>query len=119
MSDPGTTYRTREEVQEVRSKQDPIAGLQKYLVEWGISDEASLKAIDKESKKEVDQTVEEAKKSPFPDLKEFWTDIYVSDPNDNRLWCDRVEDMADGRGQYKGTAPPYMRGREKEEMHYY
>lgn len=40
--------------------------------------------------------MEEAKKSPFPDLKEFWTDIY-----------------------YKGTEPPFMRGREKEEVHYY
>jgi hypothetical protein len=27
----------------------------------------------------VDSAVEEAKKSPFPDLKDFWTDIYVSD----------------------------------------
>jgi len=44
MSDPGTTYRTREEVQRMRSTQDPIRGLQRYLEEWGIASDAELKA---------------------------------------------------------------------------
>lgn len=78
MSDPGTTYRTRDEVQQMRAQHDAIAGLKKYITEWGVADEAQLKAIDKAAKEEVDVAVEEAKKSPFPDLKEFWTDIYVS-----------------------------------------
>jgi pyruvate dehydrogenase E1 component alpha subunit len=43
MSDPGTTYRTREEIQDVRTKNDAIEGLKKYILEWGISDEAKLK----------------------------------------------------------------------------
>jgi len=62
----------------MRSERDAIAGLKKYILEWGVTDEASLKAIDKAAKEEVDVAVEEAKKSAFPDLKEFWTDIYVS-----------------------------------------
>jgi pyruvate dehydrogenase E1 component alpha subunit len=33
MSDHGTTYRTREEVQRMRSTQDPIRGLQHYIEE--------------------------------------------------------------------------------------
>jgi pyruvate dehydrogenase E1 component alpha subunit len=110
MSDPGTSYRTRDEVQEMRAKRDTILGLKKNILEWGVTDEASLKvslqsrvasraysqAIDKAAREEVDTAVEEAKQSPFPDLKEFWTDIY-----------------------YKGTEPPFMRGRDKEEVHYY
>jgi TPP-dependent pyruvate/acetoin dehydrogenase alpha subunit len=44
MSDPGTTYRTREEVQRMRSTQDPIRGLQHYIEEWGIASSADLKA---------------------------------------------------------------------------
>lgn len=62
----------------MRSKNDVIAGLKKYILEWGVAEESALKAIDAAAKKEVDAAVEEAKKSPFPDLKEFWTDIYVS-----------------------------------------
>ena len=43
MSDPGTTYRTREEVQRMRSTQDPIRGLQHYLEEWGVATDVELK----------------------------------------------------------------------------
>ncbi|KAJ3503812.1 hypothetical protein NLJ89_g8265 [Agrocybe chaxingu] len=96
MSDPGTTYRTREEVQRMRSTQDPIRGLQKYIEEWGLATEQELKQLDKDAKAEVDQAVEEAKASPEPRAEDLWTDIY-----------------------YKGTAPPFMRGREREEVHRY
>ncbi|KAJ7676471.1 dehydrogenase E1 component-domain-containing protein [Mycena rosella] len=96
MSDPGTTYRTREEVQRMRSTQDPIRGLQRYIEEWGLASEQELKQLDKNAKAEVDAAVEEAKASPEPLLKDLWTDIY-----------------------YKGTEPPYMRGREREEVHHY
>jgi len=96
MSDPGTTYRTRDEIQRMRSTQDPIKGLQKYLEDWGVTTEEELKRIDKQAKAQVDQAVEEAKASPEPELKDLWTDIY-----------------------YKGTEPSYMRGREREEVHYY
>ena len=44
MSDPGTTYRTREEVQRMRSTQDPIRGLQRYIEEWGVATDVELKA---------------------------------------------------------------------------
>ena len=93
MSDPGTTYRTRDEVQKMRSTQDPIRGLQKYIEDWGLATEEELKAIDKESKTEVEKAVEEAKTSPEPNMTDFWADIY-----------------------YKGTEPPFMRGREREEV---
>lgn len=78
MSDPGTTYRTREEIQQMRSTRDAITGIKTYLSEWGIADDAKLKAIDKAAKAEVDEAVAQAKKDAFPDLKAFWTDIYVS-----------------------------------------
>ncbi|KAG1787920.1 mitochondrial pyruvate dehydrogenase E1 component beta subunit [Suillus fuscotomentosus] len=96
MSDPGTTYRTREEVQRMRSTQDPIRGLQRYIEEWGLATEQELKQLDKDAKAEVDQAVEEAKQSPEPLTKDLWTDIY-----------------------YKGTEPSSMRGREREEVHHY
>ena len=45
MSDPGTTYRTREEIQRMRSTQDPIRGLQRYIEEWGLASEEELKVL--------------------------------------------------------------------------
>jgi hypothetical protein len=39
---------------------------------------ADRQAIDKAAKEEVDVAVTEAKESPQPDIKDFWTDIYVS-----------------------------------------
>jgi pyruvate dehydrogenase E1 component alpha subunit len=44
MSDPGTTYRTHEEVQRMRSTQDAIRSLQRYIKEWGIASDGELKA---------------------------------------------------------------------------
>ncbi|GAA5977466.1 hypothetical protein JCM11641_000972 [Rhodosporidiobolus odoratus] len=95
MSDPGTTYRTREEIQHMRSSNDPITGLKNSLLEWGVISEAELKKIDKEARAEVEKAVEEAKKSPEPSREEvLYSDIY-----------------------YPGTNPTWMRGREREEVH--
>ncbi|CAA7270630.1 unnamed protein product [Cyclocybe aegerita] len=96
MSDPGTTYRTREEVQRMRSTQDPIRGLQNYLQEWGLASEQELKQLDKEAKAAVDSAVEEAKRSPEPGVEELWRDVY-----------------------FGGTEPAVGRGREREEVHRY
>ena len=46
MSDPGTTYRTREEIQRMRSTNDPIAGLKQKLLDWGVVTEEELMGID-------------------------------------------------------------------------
>jgi hypothetical protein len=52
-----------------------------------------VQAIDKAAKGVVDKAVEEAKTSPEPRVEDLWSDIY-----------------------YKGTEPPFMRGREREEV---
>ncbi|GAA5805755.1 dehydrogenase E1 component-domain-containing protein [Helicostylum pulchrum] len=77
MSDPGTTYRTREEVQKVRATADPITLLKKTIIEHKVATEAELKEMDKKTKKEVDEAQKEAEASPEPNLAEFWTNIYV------------------------------------------
>jgi len=71
MSDPGTTYRTREEIQNMRSSNDAIQGLKSKLLEWGIVKESELKDIDKAARKKVDNEVAEAEKSPERDHRLF------------------------------------------------
>ncbi|KAF8542624.1 dehydrogenase E1 component-domain-containing protein [Trichophaea hybrida] len=86
MSDPGTTYRTRDEVVNMRSTQDPIQGLRKHILEWGVCTEDELKQVDKEAKQMVDQQVREAEESPVPEAspKVLFESIYV--PRSEPKW---------------------------------
>ncbi|KAK9718828.1 alpha subunit of pyruvate dehydrogenase [Basidiobolus ranarum] len=94
MSDPGTTYRTREEIQRMRSTRDPITGLKSKLIDTGVATEEELKEIEKVARKEVDEETAAAKGSPEPPVEDLWSDIYI-----------------------KGTEPKFLRGRESQEIH--
>jgi len=75
MSDPGK-YRTREEIQKMRSERDCIEATRTRLEQNGAS-EAEIKAIDDEVKRIVLEAAEFAQSSPEPDPAELWTDILV------------------------------------------
>ena len=75
MSDPAK-YRTREEVQGVREKRDPIEHAKSELIEMGVN-EASLKDIDKRVRGVVGQAADFAESSPEPDAAELYTDVLV------------------------------------------
>jgi pyruvate dehydrogenase E1 component alpha subunit len=83
MSDPGTTYRTREEIQHMRSSNDPITGLKNQLLEWDVISEAELKKIDKDARAEVEEAVKEAKASPEPsqDVDMWCVSTFISFPS--------------------------------------
>ncbi|PGG99274.1 pyruvate dehydrogenase (acetyl-transferring) E1 component, alpha subunit [Helicocarpus griseus UAMH5409] len=98
MSDPGTTYRTREEIQRMRSTNDPIAGLKQKLLDWGVTSEEELKAIDKDARSQVDAEVAEAEQmaAPEPTPRILFEDTYV-----------------------RGSEPLWTRGRTVDETFYY
>ena len=79
MSDPGVTYRTKEEVQNVRKQRDPVEIARNMLLSQGWAQEKELKDYEKQVRKEVDEMVEKIKKDPFPEPKELLTDIGVTD----------------------------------------
>ncbi len=76
MSDPAK-YRSKEEVEKMRTQHDPIDQLAKFLVEEGHADEASLKKVDREVKDIVTVAAEFAQNSPEPDASELYTDILL------------------------------------------
>ena len=76
MSDPAK-YRTREEVDDIRSHHDPIDLIKKRLVEGGHATEDELKELDKAVKKIVNDAAQFAKDSPEPDPSELYTDVLV------------------------------------------
>ena len=76
MSDPAK-YRTREEVEKMKSEKDAIEHVRDLLLGAGLASDEELKAIDKDIKDIVNASAEFAKESPEPDLSELWTDIYA------------------------------------------
>ncbi|CAJ1931604.1 unnamed protein product [Sphenostylis stenocarpa] len=77
MSDPGSTYRTRDEISGVRQERDPIERVRKLLLSHDIASEKDLKDIEKEVRKEVDDAIAKAKESPMPDPSDLFTNVYV------------------------------------------
>jgi pyruvate dehydrogenase E1 component alpha subunit len=74
MSDPAK-YRTREEVDKVRTEHDPIEQVRLRLIEKGWASEDELKAIDKDVRAIVNESADFAQNDPEPDVAELWTDI--------------------------------------------
>jgi len=75
MSDPAK-YRSRDEVQAVRDKSDPIEHVKKLLDAQGVS-EADLKTIEQEIRKTVNESADFAEQTPEPDPSELYTDVLV------------------------------------------
>ncbi|MGH6870962.1 MAG: pyruvate dehydrogenase (acetyl-transferring) E1 component subunit alpha [Rhizomicrobium sp.] len=74
MSDPAK-YRTREEVQSVREKRDPIEHFGQKFVQRGGASEDDLKAMDKDIRAIVNTAAEFASESPEPAPEELYTDV--------------------------------------------
>lgn len=76
MSDPAK-YRTKEEVQEMRERHDPIENLRRVILDAKAGDEDGFKRIDKEIREVVNEAARFAQDSPEPDPSELWTDILI------------------------------------------
>ncbi|MBY0564560.1 MAG: pyruvate dehydrogenase (acetyl-transferring) E1 component subunit alpha [Hyphomonadaceae bacterium] len=76
MSDPAK-YRTKEEVEEMKTRHDPIEHVKKLLIDAGHATEESLKDIDREVRAMVTASAEFAQASPEPDPRELLTDVYL------------------------------------------
>ncbi|XP_050423482.1 probable pyruvate dehydrogenase E1 component subunit alpha, mitochondrial isoform X1 [Adelges cooleyi] len=76
MSDPGTSYRTRDEIQEVRQTRDPITSFKTKILDANLVTADQLKAIDSSVKAEIDDAVKKAKADTEVPLAELAGDIY-------------------------------------------
>ncbi|MEG8031018.1 pyruvate dehydrogenase (acetyl-transferring) E1 component subunit alpha [Sphingomonas aurantiaca] len=75
MSDPAK-YRTRDEVQAVRDKSDPIDHVKKLLDAQGVT-EADLKTLEQDIRKIVNEAADFAEQTPEPDAADLYTDVLV------------------------------------------
>uniref|UniRef100_A0A0K0F8L1 Pyruvate dehydrogenase E1 component subunit alpha n=1 Tax=Strongyloides venezuelensis TaxID=75913 RepID=A0A0K0F8L1_STRVS len=81
MSDPGTSYRTRDEIQNVRKTRDAITGFKDRLITSDLATEEDLKAIDKEVRQLVDEAVKVATNGQIVPDEALYTDVYYNTPN--------------------------------------
>ncbi|XP_047168358.1 pyruvate dehydrogenase E1 component subunit alpha, mitochondrial-like [Vigna umbellata] len=91
MSDPGSTYRTRDEISGVRQERDPIERVRKLLLVHEISTEKELKDIEKEARKEVDEVIAKAKESQMPEPSDLFKNVYVKGLGVEAWGADRKE----------------------------
>ncbi|XP_068895052.1 probable pyruvate dehydrogenase E1 component subunit alpha, mitochondrial isoform X2 [Tenebrio molitor] len=84
MSDPGTSYRTRDEIQEVRQTRDPITSFKEKIITANLVTADELKTIDQEIRSVVDDATKKAKADKEIPLEELTADIY-SLPLENQV----------------------------------
>jgi pyruvate dehydrogenase E1 component alpha subunit len=76
MSDPAK-YRTREEVEKVRTDHDPIEQVRQRVLQNKWASEDDLKKIDAKVREVVNEAAEFATHDPEPEPSELYTDIYA------------------------------------------
>ncbi|RZB41726.1 E1 dh domain containing protein [Asbolus verrucosus] len=79
MSDPGTSYRTRDEIQEVRQTRDPITSFKEKIISTNLVTADELKTIDSEIRSQVDEATKKAKAEKEISMDELTADIYAND----------------------------------------
>jgi hypothetical protein len=75
MADP-EEYRSKDEVEEWRGR-DPIQAFGKRLVDEDVITQDQFEELDEKATKTVDEAVQFADQSPFPDLDSLYDDVYV------------------------------------------
>src|SRR6266571_4240354 len=76
MSDPAK-YRSKEEVDKVRTEHDPIEQVRSRLLKKGFASEDALKKIDADVRAIINEAAEFATNDAEPDPAELWSDVYA------------------------------------------
>lgn len=81
MSDPGTSYRSRDEIQEVRQTRDPITSFREKITSAGLVAVEELKQIEAQIRGEVDDAQKKSKLDKEIGMEELTTDVYSKPEN--------------------------------------
>lgn len=70
-------YRTREEVKERFTKNDPIKNFEERVLKEKWLTKKEMDRLKEETKKEIAEAVEQARKDPFPPESALWENVYA------------------------------------------
>lgn len=76
MSDPGTAYRTKEEVDKMRNERDPIILAKNRLLEQSWATEDDFEVIEKKIRKDVEASAKKAAEAIELPVEQMFEDIY-------------------------------------------
>ncbi len=89
MSDPVSgTYRSTEEVESRKEKQDPIGVLRDRLMEAELLTEDELEEMDRVARDRAQEAADWADEQPDPDPSELYTHVYAEENVHGRLYFD-------------------------------
>ena len=74
--DPGTAYRSKEEIEEWKMK-DPIPRFEKKLLQMKVLSQKKMADIHGSIDEELDAGLQFAEESPYPEMTDVTTDVYV------------------------------------------
>jgi len=78
MSDPGVTYRTRDEVDKTRAMRDPIEMTKQRLIDAGLATADELKEVERQTRQSVVDALAKAKESSMPPMEDLYKDVLAS-----------------------------------------
>ena len=72
------TYRTPEELEQMKGERDCLKLFRQRVTEAGLLDAGALEGVEAESRSLIEEAVAEAKAAPVPGADKLLTDVYVS-----------------------------------------
>jgi len=110
MSDPGTTYRSRDEVSDVRQRNDPIERLRALILEHDLATSDELKAIEKAIRKEVNDACSQAEADGVLTEEQLVLDIYTGDAPPFVRYSNYANSVIEGNVKLSSTRPELVAG---------
>lgn len=77
MSDPGLTYRSRDEIETFKHSRDCIDKVRAILLEHDLVTEIELKEIAKKIREDIERDIAKIKTDPYPDINELFKNVYI------------------------------------------
>merc|ERR1719412_800942 len=97
MSDPGVSYRTPDEVSEIRQQYDPLRKVRSWIIDNDIMNDTDLKKMEKDIRKQVEAEAKEALMDRELDASELVLDIYTTGPPPFVRYSDYEDSVIDGK----------------------
>ncbi|TDH65275.1 hypothetical protein CCR75_001683 [Bremia lactucae] len=101
MSDPGVTYRNRDEISQMRASRDPIEMTKKRMIEAELATADEIKELEKKVRAEVVKATKEAKAAGKPDESMAFKDVY-SDGNGYNVYPPFIRFPDYSKSMYNG-----------------